>query len=172
MYKVVGILCILAGCAGFGNLKVRQEKDRIRHLRAFIHIMRRIQNEISYGKHTVPEICLIIADCGENGYASYFKEIHRQMCQGNGTDLKETWKEQMEACLRELPLQAEEKEAIMNLPVFLGLQEENRQAMGLEQSVELLTRKCRQAEEAYDNRAKMIHSVSILAGLLLSILLL
>ena len=62
MYKVVGILCILAGCAGFGNLKVRQEKDRIRHLRAFIHIMRRIQNEISYGKHTVPEICLIIAD--------------------------------------------------------------------------------------------------------------
>ena len=84
MYKVVGILCILAGCAGFGNLKVRQEKDRIRHLRAFIHIMRRIQNEISYGKHTVPEICLIIADCGENGYASYFKEIHRQMCQGNG----------------------------------------------------------------------------------------
>ena len=148
MYKVVGILCILAGCAGFGNLKVRQEKDRIRHLRAFIHIMRRIQNEISYGKHTVPEICLIIAD------------------------LKETWKEQMEACLRELPLQAEEKEAIMNLPVFLGLQEENRQAMGLEQSVELLTRKCRQAEEAYDNRAKMIHSVSILAGLLLSILLL
>ncbi len=172
MYKVVGILCILAGCAGFGNLKVRQEKDRIRHLRAFIHIMRRIQNEISYGKHTVPEICLIIADCGENGYASYFKEIHRQMCQGNGTGLKETWKEQMEACLRELPLQAEEKEVIMNLPVFLGLQEENRQAMGLEQSVELLTRKCRQAEEAYDNRAKMIHSVSILAGLLLSILLL
>lgn len=172
MYKVVGILCILAGCAGFGNLKVRQEKDRVRHLRAFIHIIRRIQNEISYGKHTLPEICLILADCGGKDYAPYFEEIHRQMMQGNGTGLQEVWGKQMEMCLRELPLQTEEKDVIKRLPVFLGLQEETRQAMGFEQSAEVLTRKCRQAEEAYDNKAKMIHSVSILAGVLLSILLL
>lgn len=172
MYKIVGIICILAGCIGWGNGKVRQERDRIRRLRELIHIVRRIQDEISYGKHTLPEICLILADCSDTWYDPYFRKIHRQMTQGNGTGLKEVWGMHMEACLKDLPLQEEEREVIRTLPAYLGLQEETRQAMGLGQSVELLTRKCRQAEEAYGNRSKMIHSVSILAGLLLSILLL
>ena len=94
------------------------------------------------------------------------------MILGDGTGLKEVWVVQMEACLRGLPLQQEEKDVMIKLPVCLGMQEEIRQAMSFDQSVELLTGKCRQAEEAYENRARMIHSVSILAGLLLTILLL
>ena len=78
----------------------------------------------------------------------------------------------MEACLRGLPLQGEEKEIWMKLPTNLGLQEGTRQAAAFGASVELLDRKCRQAEEIHENRAKMIHSVSVLTGLLLSILLL
>lgn len=172
MHKIVGIICILAGCAGLGRLKVRQEKERIRYLREWIRIIRRMQDEISYGKHTLPEICLILADIGDSWYAPYFKEIHRQMLLGDGTGLKEAWGEQLHDCLKNLPLQEEEKDIILRLPVCLGLQEETRQAMGFEQAVNLLSEKCRKAEEAHENRAKMIHSVSILAGLLLSILLL
>lgn len=172
MYKIVGTLCILAGCAGFGCARVRQEKDRIRYLRGFIHVIRRIQDEISYGKHTLPEICRILADESEAWCAPYFEEIYRQMMQESGRGLKEAWDGQMKACMQDLPLQEEERDIIMKLPAFLGLQEETRQAMSFSQSVELLGRKCRQAEDAYENRAKMIHSVSILAGLLLSILLL
>lgn len=172
MYKIVGIFCILAGCMGLGRLKVRQERERIRHLREWIRIIRRMQDEISYGKHTLPEICLILADNVDGWYAPYFKEIHRQMLQGDGTGLKEVWEDQMGTCLQNLPLQEEERDIIRQLPACLGLQEETRQALGFEQAVSSLTGKCQKAEEAYENRSKMIHSVSILAGLLLSILLL
>ena len=172
MYKLVGVFCILAGCVGFGNLKVRQDKERIRHLRELIRMIRRIQDEISYGKHTLPEICLILAKISDVWYVPYFEEIHRQVMQGDSTGLKEVWREQMEACIKSLPLQQEEKDVMIQLPACLGLQEETRQARGIGQAAELLTGRCRKAEEAYENRAKMIHSVSILAGLLLSILLL
>lgn len=172
MHKIIGVICILAGSAGIGNLMVGQHRDRIRYLRELIQFVRRMQDEISYGKHTLPEICLILADDRDVWYAPYLEEIHRQMILGDGTGLKEVWAVQMEACLRGLPLQQEEKDVMIKLPVCLGMQEEIRQAMSFDQSVELLTGKCRQAEEAYENRARMIHSVSILAGLLLTILLL
>ena len=172
MLRLAGCLCILAGCVGWGGNKIREEKKRIRHLQELIRIIRRIQSEIRYGKHTLPEICRILADEGEAWCAPYFEEIYRQMMQESGRGLKEAWDGQMKACMQDLPLQEEERDIIMKLPAFLGLQEETRQAMSFSQSVELLGRKCRQAEDAYENRAKMIHSVSILAGLLLSILLL
>lgn len=162
----------MAGCAGFGNLKVRQEKDRIRHLHELIRMIRRIQGEIDYGRHTLPQICLILAQNCDAWYVPFWEEIYRQMVQGEGAGLKEIWDEQMEACLRGLPLRQEEKDIIVKLPTHLGLQEETRQAMELNQTIEWLSERCRQAEEAYENRSKMIHSVSILAGLLLSILLL
>ncbi len=172
MYKIVGIFCILAGCMGLGRLKVRQEKERIRHLRELIRIIRRMQDEISYGKHTLPEICLILADNVDDCYSPCFREIHRQMLEGDGTGLKEVWGEQMGVCLQNLPLQEDEREIIRQLPACLGLQEETRQALGFEQAVRLLSGKCQKAEETYENKSKMIGSVSILAGLLLSILLL
>lgn len=172
MYKIVGICCILAGCVGWGNGRIRQEKDRVGHLRELIRIMRRIQEEISYGKHTLPEICVILANNSNSCYSACFAEIYRQMMQGNGTGLKEAWSGQLAACLKDLPLQEEEKGVVRDLPMYLGIQEETRQAANLEQAVELLVRKCRLAEETYENKTKVIRSVSILAGLLLSILLL
>ncbi len=172
MYKIVGILCILTGCVGVGRTRIRLEKERIRCLREWIYVIRRIQDEISYGKNTLPEICRILSDNKDIWYAPYFEGVYRQMMQGEGIGLKEAWSGQMKACLLNLPLQEEERDIIMKLPVYLGLQEETRQAVNFDQSVELLKRKCRQAEEAYENKSKMIHSVSILAGVLLSILLL
>jgi hypothetical protein len=54
----------------------------------------------------------------------------------------------------------------------LGLQEETMQACNIGQSLDMLNRKCRQAEENYENKTKVIRSVSILTGLLLTLLLL
>ena len=56
MYKAVGFFCILAGCAGWGHSLAGQEKERVRHLMMLSQILSRMRSEISYGKHTMPEI--------------------------------------------------------------------------------------------------------------------
>ena len=68
MYKAVGFLCILVGCAGWGHSLAGQEKERVRHLRALVRILGQMRSEISYGKHTMPEICLLLSELNDEYY--------------------------------------------------------------------------------------------------------
>lgn len=171
MLKLAGILCILAGCMGMGGDRIREEKNRVRHLQELIRIMKRIQNEIGYGKHTLPEICLILSEHCYEPYRKYFRAIYEQTRQQGGGRLDRVWEQQIRLCLQNAPLQEEEKEILYSLLRNTGIQEETYQAESMGQSMDLLTRKCRQAEDAYENKSRMIFSLSILAGVFLVILL-
>lgn len=172
MYKLIGVLCILAGCAGWGSVKVGQEKDRVRHLRTLFHILGQMRSEISYGKHTLPEICLLLAELNDDCYSSCFSRIYEQTREENGGNFPEVWEMEIQDCLKELPLREDERDTVAELPKTLNFQEENGQSGRIGQAEAFMEGRYRQAEETYENRAKMIRSVSILTGLLLSILLL
>lgn len=172
MFKLAGILCILAGCVGWGAGKIGEEKNRIWHLKELIRIIKRIQDEICYGKHTMPEICLTLSECCDMPYQAYFKQVYEQMGQERGICLDQIWEEQAAQWLKGIPLSEEEKSILKDLPRNLGVQEEKRQAESIGQSVDYLVRRCRQAEDGYDNKSRMILSVSILTGVFLTILLL
>ena len=172
MYRLAGILFILAGCIGWGNGKIGQERDRIRHLRLLLQIFDRMQSEIAYGKHTLPEICLLLTTVKEESYSVCFRRIYERSTEGEGTGIPQIWKEEFRDCLGKLPLQEEERETVLTLPDHLCFQEGERQADSIGQAGEFLAERCRRAEGTYENRSKMIRSVSILTGLLLAILLL
>lgn len=172
MFKLAGIICILVGCIGWGIDRITEERSRVQHLREMIRIIKRIQDEISYGKHTLPQICLTLSEYCNALYQPYFKKIYEQMNQGSGISLEQIWGRQMGQCLEHAPLSEEEKDILRNLPQNLGIQEEKLQAESIGQSMEYLVRKCRKAEDAYDNKARMILSVSVLMGVFLTILLL
>lgn len=172
MYKLIGVLCILAGCAGWGSAKASQEKDRVRHLRTLFHILGQMRSEISYGKHTLPEICLLLAELNDGCYYSCFSRIYELTGEENGGDFPEVWETEIGACLEGLPLREDERETMAGLPRTLSFQEAGSQSERIGQAETFLEDRYRQAEETYENRSKMIRSVSILTGLLLSILLL
>lgn len=172
MLKLAGVCFILAGCVGWGGNRIMEEQNRIRHLRELIRIIKRIQDEIAYGKHTLPEICLTLSECGNAEYRPYFRQIYEKMNCGDGTVFETVWEQQMGLCLQNTPLTKEEKGVLINMPKDMGMQEEKLQAVRIGQSVDLLVRKCRQAEDTYENKSKMIFSVSVLTGIFLAILLL
>lgn len=157
---------------GWGAGRIREEQGRIQHLRGMIFIIKRIRDEISYGKHTLPEICLILAECCSPLYRSHFRQIYEQMEHGGRLALDHIWEQQIEKCLQGAPLSEEEKDILKYLPQNMGMQEEKLQAESIGRSVELLVRNCRKAEDAYENKARMIFSVSVLTGIFLTILLL
>ena len=78
----------------------------------------------------------------------------------------------MQACLKQLPLREDERETVAELPKTLSFQEEGGQSGRIGLAEAFLEGRYRQAEETCENRSKMIRSVSILTGLLLTILLL
>lgn len=171
MFKITGIIFILVGCVGYGLERIGREHSRVEHLREMIRIIRRIQDEISYGKHTLPEVCLILSEHCSDSYRLSFRQIYEQANQGNGTPFGRVWEQQMRLCLRDAPLTEEEKDILRNLPQSLGMQDEKLQAENIGRSMDLLGRKCRKAEDAYENKARMILSVSLITGVFLIILL-
>ena len=171
MFKITGAMCILVGCIGYGVDRIGRERSRVEHLREIIRIIRRIQDEISYGKHTLPEICLILSEYCNASYRPFFRKIYEQTNQGKGTSFGYIWEQQMALCLQDAPLSEEEKDILRNLPQNLGMQDEKLQAENIGGSMDLLNRKCQKAEDAYENKAKMILSVSVLTGIFLTILL-
>ena len=172
MLKAAGCLCILAGCIGWGGNKILDEKRRIRNMQELIRIIRRIQNEIDYGKHTLPEICLILSEYSREPFRECFQSIYERTGRQDDVCLEQIWMQETIRCMQTAYLQDEEQEILRNLPRNLGLQEGKHQAESIGQSMDLLIRKCRQAEEAYENKARMIFSLSILTGVFLVILLL
>ena len=103
MFKAVGVICILAGCVGYGANRVERERSRIAHLKELLSIVRRIQDEISYGKHTLPEICMILAECSKMPYRTAFRQICEQAGRGDGISVARIWAEQIGQCQREAP---------------------------------------------------------------------
>lgn len=172
MYKAVGILCILVGCIGWGNGRVGQERERILQLRALLRMLGRMRKEILYGKHTLPQICLFLSTEKETCYQSCLGRIYEQVTAGNGTGFLQIWEKEMTDCLKKLPLREDEREMLVRLPDMPDFREEKGQADRIGETEAFLRVRCRQAEEAYENRARMIRSISVLTGLLLGILLL
>lgn len=172
MFKIAGILCILTGCIGWGTNRIGEEQRRIEHLREMLDIIRRVRDEIGYGKHTLPEICLILAECCGPIYRTHFKQIYEQISKETGVSLDCVWTRQIDWCQKNAPLSEEEKAILRNLPNNLVMQEEKLQAKSIGRYEELLVRKCKKAEEAYENKSKMIFSLSVLTGVFLTIMLL
>lgn len=172
MLKLLGSICILAGCIGWGGSRIREERERIQNLRELIRTVKRIQNEISYGKHTLPEICLILSEYSRPPYRECFRRIYEQNRRQEDICLEQIWEQELMQGLQTACLQEEEREILKNLPQNLGIQEEKYQAESIGQSLDLLIRKCRQAEDAYESRSRVIFSLSILTGMFLMIMLL
>lgn len=172
MYKIAGVLCILTGCIGWGSGKIMQEKERIRHLRLLFQLLGQMRSEISYGKHTLPEVCLILAQLNDGCYKICFQRIYEKTQMERTAAFPEVWEEEMKVCLERLPLREDERRTVEELPKTLNFREEGGQAGRIGQAESFLEGRYRQAEEACENRSKMIRSVSILTGLLLAILLL
>ena len=172
MFKLAGILLLLFGCTGLGINKVAEEKQRIRDLGEIHRIIVRIQDEMVYGKRTLPEIGLILGKCAEEPYRRAFLTIAEKWQEGKETDLAYLWRDELEICMQKLPLTEEEKEILLHVPTRLGLMDEKQQAAGIGQSLDIIKAHSKKAEAEYGDKARVIMSISVMAGLFIGILLL
>ncbi len=172
MLKITGVMCVLGGCFGLGCARIRTEQLRIRHLREVLRIVKRIQDEMSYGKRTIPEICEVLSTCVEEPYRKSFWQIREEMLGRQGRSIAEIWEEAMRECFCDVPLREDEKKILLDIPEYLGMQEECIQAESIVQFRELLERRLRQAEEGYDGKVRVIFSLSVLAGVFVVVILL
>lgn len=169
MFRLAGIIMLMFGCVGLGVDKASEEKQRIGRLREIRRMIVRIQSEMVYGKRTLPEICLMFGENSAEPYNSAFLGIFKQLEENDGRALEDIWKESLACCMKDMPLDIEEKSILINLTDHMGIMDETAQAADIGQSLDMITDRIAQAEAEYKNKVKVIMSVSIMAGLFLTI---
>lgn len=171
MLQLTGCLLIIAGCTGIAAVLCGDLRSRLLLLRQISEIYEDMKYYISYQKATVPETLLRLSEREKEPFSEAFLAIYERMNEQGG-NLPEIWREQMEKALAHTPLQAKEKKLMLDFPSCLGYMEEGAQAGALN---ELLREAVRQTEELsgeQKNKNKMMMSLGVAGGVLLSIMLL
>lgn len=129
-------------------------------------------SEIRYGRATLPECCNDISKHLKEPYRSCFSRIYQRMRENTGLKFGQVFREELQACLTDLPLKAEDKECFASLFDNNGFGDERMQIRTIEQNKELLQQKINLLERENAEKCRMAVGLGAMSGLLLVIVLL
>lgn len=171
MLRLVGSICILVGCLGFGWSLRCGIRDRLSALQTILQIFKMLQNEITYSKAPLPEACRRIAGKVSEPYKTGFMEIYERMMENNGCSFCLVWKQSMEKYLKALPLSGEERKICLDFGDCAGYVDGRMQAEAIGHYMHNLELSVKELEEDMKNKSKVIMSLSVMGGMLVTIIL-
>lgn len=171
MLQLIGCLMVISGCTGIALVICRDYNSRLHTLSQVRDIYEDMKYYISYQRMTVPEALLKLSEKESAPFAEVFYEIYEAVQEGN-SGFPEIWQVQMEKALVYTPLNAAEKKLLLDFPSCLGYMEENAQASALDELQRQVEHHMEELSGEQKNKNKMVMSLGIAGGVLISILLL
>lgn len=161
---------VIAGCTGIGVVICRDYNRRIFLLRQIREIFEDMKYYISYQKAAVPEALLRISEKEKPPFSDIFYEIYEDVCAGGS--FPDIWKKHMGKTMEALPLSSGEKKLLLEFPSCLGYMDEGAQAGALDGLLRDVEQRMEELLGEQKNKNKMVMSLGLAGGVLLSILLL
>ncbi len=170
MLRLAGCILVITGCTGFAQSICRDSRNRLEMLKQMRSIFEAMKYYIAYQKATVPETLWKLADKGDGILSDAFQEIYKKVYE-EGESFPLIWKQQMEKVLMQSALKKEEKKLVLDFPSCLGFMEENAQAGALDELLREINLHIEELNEEQKSKNKMIMSLGVAVGVLISILL-
>lgn len=171
MLQIIGAVFIVSGCCGIGFYYRQRFHTALWHLRYMRQILEMFMSEIRYDKATLPECCRRVGAVSKEPYGKTLIQIYEEMQEGMGTSFFEKWKQNMDKTLKEIPLEAQEKQIFSELEVSSGSADSLFQLNVLERRRDLLDISIKNREENLEKQCRLASGLGIMSGLLLTILL-
>lgn len=162
---------IVGGCLGMGLWYREAFRGRLEALRNLQRILEMLISEIRYGRSTLPECCGHIAGRLQEPYRSCFVTIHDRVVENTGVIFGQIFREQMEECLKGLPLEEADRRCFFTLFGENGFEDETMQIRSIEQCKELLLSTIGRLERENTEKCRMAVGLGAMSGLLLVIIL-
>ena len=128
--------------------------------------------EIRYGKSTLPECCLQVAQHLPQPYRNSLKTVYDRMAENTGEAFDSVFRAEMEKCLVQLPLKREDKTLITTLFSEKGFEENVMQIHTIERNRERLEQVICSVEAEHAQKCRMAVGLGVMGGLLVTIILL
>lgn len=162
---------IVGGCLGMGLWYKQFFVGRLEALRNLQRILEMLISEIRYGKATLPECCGQIAGRLQEPYGNCFGQIYNRMAENTGVMFGQVFREEMEGCMKGLPLLQEDKNYFLDLFSENGFGDENMQIRSIEQCREMMMGVSKRLERENTEKCRMAVGLGAMSGLLLVIIL-
>lgn len=170
MLRIIGAGLIMTGCGGIGFYYRKRFYLGLEHLQSMRQILELFMSEIAYGKATLPECCKRVGERVKEPYNRALLKIHISM-EKKESSFRDCWHEEMEKCLRRLPVSEREKEIFLSFPDCCGLQDNRMQIRAIEQYRDMLNGAILRREAELEKQGKLAAGLGIMSGLLLVIAL-
>lgn len=141
-------------------------------LRDLVRIMELLQSEIRYGNSPLPEACLQAGKKVGKPYSLALERVFTCMEENKGLSFAFVWKREMKECLDKLPIGKKERELFLQFANYSGFSDGQMQMRALEEYSELLKQATKEMEKQIQSKGKVVMSMGVASGVLLSIILL
>lgn len=129
-------------------------------------------SEIRYGKTTLPECCRRIGERQPEPFATSFLQIYNGMQENQGNSFAKVFCENMESCLKELPITGQDGEDFLAFAKGQSFEDGSMQLRTIERSWELLQTTAERLEKENAEKCRMAVGLGAMSGLLLVVILL
>lgn len=171
MLRLIGCLLVLAGCTGVAGSVCMDTNNRLMQLKQIRSIYENMKYYIAYQKAAIPEVLFWLSGKAGPPFDGAFERIYQSVYE-EGESLPLMWKQYMGAAMAQSPLNGQEKLLILDFPSCLGYMEERAQAGALDELLREVNLRIEELERDKKGKNKMIMSLGVAAGVLMSILLL
>ena len=171
MSAVMGSLLVILGALGFSVSLCQEYRMRLALLKRIRGVYEYMEFQISYGKLPIPEILKKLSFKDELCFQQEFGRIAQRMEEG-GQDLAVIWREELLPSLKKSGLKQKEQEWLLAFPTKQGFLKGQAQAESLREIRRELEEGIESLQQEQKSRSKMIMSVGVAGGVLLSILFL
>lgn len=172
MLKISGAILCIAGCAGYGFFKVTGWKRDLIKISQWIFILQKIKSRILYQKETLEESCMWIGEREDRDCGVALHRIGKRAREERDTEFSFIWKEEIELWCRQNGLHKTITELLQQFPEYVREADEELQMNLFSLYLEELNHQKIQLEKQIQEKQKPVLAVSLLGGIMISILLL
>ena len=172
MFRLLGVLLIIGGMTGLGQLYVQNIRFRIEELERWEYIFQLFQSQITYKKQPLPLACKEIGRKIRTKEGDILVSIGENIGNGQGGGFQKEWEKNWKLYLQDSYLSQEEKNGVLEFGTFTGFEEEMLQNNMLKQQQEKMKKFRFQVEEENREKKRVVMLLSSCAGILLVLVLL
>ena len=172
MLKVAGIIIIIFASTGLGITFANDMKKRVEHMKTLKKMIMMLDGEIKYANSPLAEAFYNIAKRIEYPFSDFLNQVAKELEAFTGNTFKIVWRNHIKQDLKQTKLTAKDKEELKNLGENMGYLDREMQHNSIMLYGEQLEKEITEADGELQAKMKVYHSLGIMGGLFLAVILL
>lgn len=171
MLKITGIALCIAGSGGYGWLKVNGWKMALHEIRIWMLLFQKIKSCLLYQKETLESGCIWLGEREESEQGRVLFRIGNRSREERKKEFGMIWKEELDVWCKRTTLPPKVRNLLFQFPEYMQESDEQLQIQLFSSYMEELHREEMLLEQQIREQQKPVMAVSLVVGMMLSILL-